>query len=111
MIKRSAVALGQYTVHFRVGKSYRKVTISWMELVGYVRATGKYDGERELGQWGLASPKLTPQTGSALTARTKLSKLAAGAYRIRLEGEDTSGQSGKIDERSYWFDGKTFEEL
>jgi hypothetical protein len=111
MIKRSAAALGQYTVRFRVDKSYRKVTVSWMELAGYVRATGKYNGERALGQSELGNSRPTPQAGSALTARTKLSKLAAGAYRVRLEGEDASGQAGKIDERSYWFDGKTFEEL
>src|ERR1017187_3625989 len=110
MIKRSAAALGQYPIHFRVDKSYRKVTIGWMELTGYVRATGKFEGERALGQSALANPKL-PQAGSPLTARTKLPTLAPGAYRIRLEGEDTTGQAGKIDERSYWFDGKTFEEL
>jgi hypothetical protein len=111
MIKRSAAALGQYAVRFRLDKSYRKVTVSWMELAGCVRATGKYNGERALGQSELGKSRPTPQAGSALTARTKLSKLAAGAYRVRLEGEDTSGQAGKIDQRSYWFDGKTFEEL
>jgi hypothetical protein len=111
MIKRSAAALGQYTVRFRVDKSYRKVAVSWMELAGYVRATGKYDGERALGQSALVNPKLTPQAGSPLTARTKLPTLATGAYRVRLEGEDASGQAAKIDERSYWFDGRTFEEL
>jgi hypothetical protein len=111
MIKRSAAALGQYTVRFRVDKSYRKVTVSWMELASYVRATGKCDRERALGQTALANPKLPPQAGSPLTARTRLPKLASGAYRVRLEGEDASGQAGKIDERSYWFDGKTFEEL
>ena len=111
MIKRSAAALGQYTIRFRVDKSYRKVTVRWMELAVYVRATGKYDGERALGQSALANPKLPPQAGSPLTARTKLPTLSPGAYRVRLEGEDASGQAGKIDERSYWFDGKTFEEL
>ena len=111
MIKRSAAALGQYTVRLRVDKSYRKITVSWMELAGYARATGKHDGERALGQSALANPKLPPQAGSPLTARTKLPTLSPGAYRVRLEGEDASGQAGKIDERSYWFDGKTFEEL
>ncbi len=111
IIKRSAAALGQYTARFRVDRSYRKITVSWMELAGYVRATGKYDSERALGQSALANAKLPPQAGSPLTARTKLPKLAPGAYRVRLEGEDASGQAGKIDERSYWFDGKTFEEL
>jgi hypothetical protein len=46
-----------------------------------------------------------------LTARTKLPLLKPGAYRVRLEGEDPAGPAGKIDERTYWFDGKTFEEL
>ena len=111
MIRRSAAALGQYTVRLRVDKSYRKLTVSWMELTGYARATGKYAGERALGQSALVNPKLPPQAGSPLTARTKLPALAPGAYRIRLEGDDATGQAGKIDERSYWFDGKTFEEL
>ena len=111
MIRRSAAALGQYTVRFRVDQSYRRVTVSWMELAGYVRTTGKYDGERALGQSALANPKLPPQAGSPLTARTKLPALITGAYRVRLDGEDAAGQAAKIDERSYWFDGKTFEEL
>jgi hypothetical protein len=111
MVKRLAAALGQYTIHLRVDKSYRKVTVSWMELAGYARATGKYDSERALGQSALANPKLPAQSGSPLTARTKLPTLAPGAYRVRLEGEDATGQSGKIDERVYWFDGKTFEEI
>ena len=111
MIKRTAAALGQYTVRFRVDKTYRKVTVSWMELPGYLRATGKYEGERVLGQSSLAGPKLPPQAGSPVTEHTKLPKLAPGAYRVRLEGEDAAGLAGKIDERSYWFDGKTFEEL
>ena len=111
MVKRLAAALGQYTIHLRVDKSYRKVTVSWMELAGYARATGKYDSERALGQSALANPKLPAQSGSPLTARTKLPTLAPGAYRVRLEGEDAIGQSGKIDERVYWFDGKTFEEI
>jgi hypothetical protein len=111
MVKRSAAALGQYTVRFRVDKSYRKVTVSWMELAGYARATGRFNGERALGQSALANPKLPPQGGSPITAHTKLPKLATGAYCVRLEGEDAAGQAGKIDERSYWFDGKTFEEL
>jgi hypothetical protein len=37
--------------------------------------------------------------------------LKPGAYRVRLEGEDAAGQKGRIDERTYWFDGRTFEEL
>ncbi len=111
MVKRSAAAEGQYATRFRVDKSYRKVIVSWTELAGYSRATGKFEAERALGQSALANPKPAPQAGSPLTSRTKLPVLKPGAYRVRLEGEDNAGQSGKIDERTYWFDGKTFEEL
>jgi hypothetical protein len=111
MVKRSAAALGHYAIRFRVDKSYRNVTVSWTELAGYARATGKYAFERALGQSALPNPKAPPQAGSPLTARTKLPILKPGAYRIRLQGEDAAGQAGKIDERIYWFDGKTFEEL
>jgi hypothetical protein len=82
-----------------------------MELAGYARATGKFDAERALGQAALPNPKLPPQSGAPLTARTKLPVLQPGAYRVRLEGEDANGQAARIDERTYWFDGKTFEEL
>jgi hypothetical protein len=111
MVKRSAAALGHYAIRFRLDKSYRSVTVSWTELAGYERSTGKYAAEQALGQSALPNPKMPPQAGSPLTARTKLPMLKPGAYRIRLEGEDATGQAGKIDERRYWFDGKTFEEL
>jgi hypothetical protein len=111
MVKRSAAALGQYAIRFRVDKSYRKVTVSWAALTGYARATGKYEAERALGQSALPNLKPPLQTGSPLTARTKLPALTPGAYRVRLEGESAAGQTAQIDERTYWFDGKTFEEL
>jgi hypothetical protein len=110
MVKRLAAAQGQYAIRFRVDKSYRKVTVSWISLDGYARATGKYQGERALGQSALPNPK-PPQAGSPLTARSKLALLTPGAYRVRLEGESAAGEAGKIDERTYWFDGKTFEEI
>ena len=111
MVKKTAAALGQYAIRFRLDKSYRKVTVKWTELAGYARATGKFDAQRELGQSALPNPKLPPQAAAPLTARTKLPVLQPGAYRVRLEGEDASGQAAPIDERTYWFDGKTFEEL
>jgi len=111
MARRTAAAQGQYAIRFRLDRAYRKVTVSWMELAGYARATGKFDAERALGQAALPNPKLPPQSGAPLTARTKLPVLQPGAYRVRLEGEDANGQAARIDERTYWFDGKTFEEL
>ena len=111
MVKRSAAALGQYAVRFRLDKGYLKVILSWSELAGYARGTGKFEGERVLGQSALPIPKLPAQAADPLTARTKLPVLKPGAYRVRLEGEDAAGQKGRIDERTYWFDGRTFEEL
>jgi hypothetical protein len=111
MIKRSAAAQGQYDIRFRVDRSYRKVTVYWVELAGYARATGRYELERQLGQSTLPNTKPSPQAAVPLTARTKLPELKPGAYRVRLDGEDMAGQSVRIDERTYWFDGKTFEEL
>lgn len=111
MIKRTAAAQGQYAIRFRVDKSYRKVRVSWTELTGYARDTGKYEGERALGQSTLPGPKLLPEPASPLTAHTKLPVLKPGAYRVRLESEDAAGQAVQIDQRTYWFDGKTFEEL
>ena len=66
MVKRTAAAQGQYAIRFRLDKSYRKVTVSWMELAGYARATGKFDAERALGQSALPNPKLPPQAGSSV---------------------------------------------
>ena len=111
MVKRSAAARGQYAIRFRVDKSYHKTTVSWTGLSGYARDTGKYEAERPLGQSVMPNLKPPVQGGSPLTARTKLPVLAPGAYRVRLEGEDAGGQAARIDERTYWFDGKTFEEL
>ena len=111
MVKRSAAAQGQYAVRFRVDKRYRQVTVSWSELAGYARATGKYQAERALGQSALPTPKLPRQAGDPLTARTRLPILKPGAYRVRLEAEDAAGQTTRIGERTYWFDGKAFEEL
>jgi len=111
MVKRSAAAQGQYDIRFRVDRNYRKVTVNWAELAGYARATGKFEAERTLGQSTIPNMKPSPQAAVPLTARTKLPGLKPGAYRVRLEGEDATGQSARIDERTYWFDGKTFEEL
>ncbi len=111
MVKRSAAAQGQYDIRFRVDRIYRKVTVNWVELAGYARATGKYEAERELGQSTMPNTKPSPQAAVPLTARTRLPALKPGAYRVRLDGEDAAGQAARIDERTYWFDGKTFEEL
>ncbi len=111
MVKRSAAAQGQYDIRFRVDRIYRKVTVNWVELAGYARATGKYEAERELGQSTMPNTKPSPQAAVPLTARTRLPGLKPGAYRVRLDGEDAAGQAARIDERTYWFDGKTFEEL
>jgi len=111
MQKRIAQAAGYYDVKYRIDKPYRQVTVTWTELQGYSRETGKFSGERAAGVTRIAAPRAFSQTGAYLTARTRMDPLQAGAYRIRLEGEAAAGSPVLIDERIYWFDGKRFEEL
>jgi len=111
LARRSAAAQGQFTIRCRLDRSYPKVTASWSELTGYSRASGRYEAERRVGQSSIAGPKPPPVAAPPLTLRTKLPALRAGAYRIRLESEDNDGAHTRIDERTYWFDGKAFEEL
>ena len=44
-------------IRFRLDKNYRKVTVSWMELAGYARATGRYDARTGVGAIGAAQPE------------------------------------------------------
>ena len=111
MQKRIAQAADYYNVKYRIDKAYRQVTLSWTELQGYARETGKFTGEHAAGRTQIPAPRAASQSGAYLTARTKLESLQPGAYRVRLEGEAGAGQPALIDERIYWFDGKTFEEL
>jgi hypothetical protein len=111
MQKRITQAAGAYDVKFRIDKPYRQVTVTWIELQGYSRDTGKFSAERHAGSSQVANPRIPPQSGAQLNARTKMEPLPPGAYRIRLEGSAAAGQSVLIDERVYWFDGKSFEEL
>jgi hypothetical protein len=111
MRRRALAAQGQYDIRFRIDKPYRKVVVAWTELSGYSRANGRHEGERPLGQCTIAATKVTLQSGAPLDARAKLENLKPGAYRISLQGESAAGELLKIDERTYWFDGKSFEEL
>jgi hypothetical protein len=111
IMKRSAAAQGQYDVRFRIDKAYQKVVVKWSELTGYSRTDGKFQGERALGQTALPAPKMSVQSGGHLVARTRLESLKPGAYRIVLEGANGAGEVVPIDERIFWFDGKSFEEL
>jgi hypothetical protein len=111
MHRRITVAQAQFDVRYRIDKPYRKVTVSWTELVHYTRADGKYEAERPVGQTATLAPKLPPQPGSHLVSRTRIESMPPGAYRIKLEGETQAGELTKIDERTFWFDGKSFEEL
>jgi len=110
MQKRIAEASGAYDIKYRVDKPYRQVTVTWIELQNYSRDTGKFSAERPAGRSQLSNPR-TPQSGAQFNARTRMEPLPPGAYRIRLEGVPAAGQPVLIDERTYWFDGKSFEEL
>ena len=110
MRKRFAAAQGLYSVKYRLDQAYRKVTLTWLELTGYDKATGKSTAERPLGETALAAPRMTPVASVPATLRTKLAPLAPGGYRVLMDAEDATGKTVRIDERTYWFDGKVFEE-
>ena len=111
MVKRTAAAQGQFAIRCRVDKAYRKVTFVWSELTQYVRVSGRYEAERALGLGVLPAPKPGLPTAPPVTLRAKLPSMQPGAYRVRLDAEDSDGRTVRIDERIYWFDGKAFEEL
>jgi hypothetical protein len=111
MIKRVSAAQGQYDVRFRIDKTYHRVVVKWIELTGYSRAEAKAKGERPVGQVAVAAPKMPVPAGGYMIARAKLEALKPGAYRIVLEGEGAAGEVAAIDERTFWFDGRSFEEL
>ena len=108
---RLVAAQNQYDIRFRIDKPYRKVVVTWTELVGSTRAGAKPQAERPLGKSTLTAPKLPAPNAPQLVARTRLEPLKPGAYRITLEGETSTAEVLKIDERTFWFDGKVFEEM
>ena len=110
MQKRIAQAAGYYSIRYRIDKPYRQATVTWTELQEYTREDGKFKGERAVGHTVIPTPRPPAQPTAQITARTKMDTLRPGAYRVRLDGEAAPGQSTRIDERIYWFDGKTFEE-
>ena len=61
-----------------------------------------------LGEAGTPNARINA-AGTQSVSRVKLGVLAPGAYRITLAGETAAGPPAKIDERTYWFDGKAFE--
>jgi len=112
MQKRLAAASGWVGIKYRVDKAYAKINIRWVELTGYSRPDGKFEGERPIGATVVANVRMAGPSGAQLTARTKLTGvLKPGAYRIAIESDTVAGEKVRIDQRDYWFDGKTFEEL
>ena len=110
MQKRIAAAHGSYDVRFRVDRAYRKVTLAWSELTGYGAANGSFEAARDLGQTAVPNPRKPAPGTPPMTARVHLEPLKTGAFRVRLSGEGMAGEAVPIDERTFWFDGKTFEE-
>ena len=50
-------------VRFRVDKSCRNLSVSWISLAGYARATGSYKAERALGLFALPNQNLRGTLG------------------------------------------------
>ncbi len=111
MRNRMVAAQGQYSVKYRLDPRYPKSSLVWLELTSYNKADGKFAAERLLGEANLPAPKPAAATAGPLTVRIKLPALSPGAYRVKLQGDGGSGSAVRIDERTYWFDGKVFEEM
>jgi hypothetical protein len=110
MQKRIAAAHGSYDVRFRVDHPYRKVTLAWSELTSYSPANDSFAAERDLGQTSVPNAGKLPPSTPPMTTRIHLEPLKTGGFRVRLSGEGMAGESVAIDDRVFWFDGKTFEE-
>ena len=110
MQKRIAAAAGYYDIKFRIDKAYAKVNVRWTELTGYSRADGKFQGERPLGQTSVAGAEAG---GRRRAAQRPHQTRTAQARRLpdRDRRRNRAARRSVIDERDYWFDGKTFEEL
>jgi hypothetical protein len=104
--KRITDATGYFDVKFRPDKAYARVTITWIQLQNFTRETGAFEGERVLGRTPITGARVPGPGAAPLNARSKLDPLQPGAYRIRLEGDNA-----QIDQRTFWFDGKKFQEL
>jgi len=111
MARRTVAAQDQFVIRCRLDKTYRKLTIGWSELTGYARTSGRYGAERTITQGVVPAPKASLPPAPPITLRATLHAMQPGAYRVRLDAEDTDGRTVRIDERTYWFDGKAFEEL
>uniref|UniRef100_Q026A0 Uncharacterized protein n=1 Tax=Solibacter usitatus (strain Ellin6076) TaxID=234267 RepID=Q026A0_SOLUE len=111
MSKRLAAAQHQYDIRFRIDKPYRKIVVTWTELVGATPAGASPEAVRPLGKSILTAPKPPSPNAPQLVARTRLEPLKPGAYRLTLEGESSTAELQKIDERTFWFDGRVFEEM
>ena len=79
MSKRVLAAQGQYDIRFRIDKPYRKVVVTWTELVGYSRADGKHEGERAARPEHARRPENAPAARSANWSRAPSSKLSSPA--------------------------------
>ena len=97
-------------MRFRLDRAYRKVTLAWSELTGYSAATGSVGAARDLGLTSVPNVRALAPSTPPMTARLRLEPLKMGAFRVRLSGEAMAGGTAPIDERIFWFDGKTFEE-
>jgi len=105
--KRLLEATGNYDIKFRPDKSYQRVTLIFVALSAYDRAIGKAKSEKILGRANAPSVRPPSPTSPPLNARIKMEPIQPGAYRIHLE----SDTGNPIDERTFWFDGKVFEEM
>ena len=110
MQKRLAAARDSYLVRYRLDRVYRKARLRWTRLENYARPGGTFDRETKLADSELP-PAAPGDTGKPPSVRFHFPALVPGAYRLRLVEVTAPGTEVNIDERTFWFDGKLFQEM
>jgi hypothetical protein len=110
MQKRLAAARDVYLVKYRLDQPYRKLVFRWSRLPNYSQTGGSLDGEVPLTQAAQANAVRT-DGAEFPSVRLQIPAIQPGAYRIRMDAEKGVGPPVALDDRTFWFDGKRFDEL
>ena len=109
MKKRAAAARDAYVVRYRLVRAYPRVLLRWSRLLNYHLQNGEFEGVKVMAETVLGAGRRSPD-GQPAAARLHVTGLEPGAYRLRLAATSAAGET-RIDERTYWFDGKLFQEI
>ena len=91
--------------------STAKVTVELGGVDRLRRGRREVRGGTRVGAIDDAQCETPPQPGGSVDRAHEAAGAETGGLPCPAGGEDAAGKTARIDERDYWFDGKTFEEL